>query len=92
MHDQIADCQEQQRDRRESLLTINDVVFNFAAIRHHGGHDAAKEVAASAILDNLNEVIEKLTAVIQLPVIFPLVNRNDKPLVCTFHETSHFRF
>ena len=50
------------------------------------------QLVITEIMDNLLQIIIKLSAILQFPIILSLVHRNYIAFVRTFHETSHFCF
>lgn len=89
--DHGADRQKQQRDRRQTLLPVYDAVLSPGAIAHDLGDDAAEEMMSPPVTGNLLQVLVQLTAVIDSPIVFPLVHGNDEPLVRTLHERHQIR-
>ena len=75
---QVIHGKEQQRHRRKALLAVDDQEFLVVAIRIVNGNKAPEEVALSVSLDDFYKVIVQLLAVLGLPVVIPLVHRNDK--------------
>ena len=88
---QVTDGQKQQRDRSQPLLAVDDVVLDFAPVGHHRGDDAPEKVAGAANSNHFLEILVKLAAVFQLPVVFPLVDRDDVSLSRALHKSGHFR-
>lgn len=62
--------------------------FDLAAIRYDLGDDAPEEVAASSIVGDLFQVLIQLASVLDFPVIFSPIDRNDVTIVCAFHESQ----
>ena len=89
---QIPHGKKQQCYRSETLLTINNMIFNFAPICYDGGYNASKEMTGTVFSYDLLQVLIELATVILLPIIFPLVHRNQIALICTFHKPENLSF
>ena len=82
---QVIHGKEQQRNSSQALLTINDKKFLIMTVWIIDRNKTAKEGALTVASNNFHKVIKKLLAVLHLPVVISLVNRNDKALVRSFH-------
>lgn len=66
--DQVIHGKEQQRYRREALLTVDDQELLIVAVRIVNGNEAPKEVTLPVSFDDLYKVVVQLLAVLGLPV------------------------
>ena len=89
---QVIHCKEQQRYCRKTLLAIDDQELLVVAVRIVNGNKAPEEVTLPVSLDDFYKVIVQLLAVLCLPVIIPLIDRNDKTLVRALHVFNEFAF
>ena len=62
------------------------------AIQIVNGNEAPEEVTLPVSLDDFYKVIVQLLAVLYLPVIIPLVHRDDEALVGALHVFNKFTF
>ena len=73
-------------------MTVDNQEFLIVTVWVIYRHKASEKVTLSVSLDDFYKVIVQLLAVLGLPVIVSLVNRNDKPLVRTFHVFDELTF
>lgn len=78
--EQMIDGQKEQRDGSQALLTINDEKLLHCASFALDRNDTAKEMALSILADDFYQVIIELLAVLHLPVIVPLIYRDNEAL------------
>ena len=83
--EQMIDGQKEQRDGGQALLTINDEELLHCACFALDRNDTAKEMALSILTDDFYQVVIELLAVFHLPVVVPLVNRDNEALGGTIH-------
>lgn|GEM_PF-5296302 len=89
---QVIHSKEQQQYRREALLVIDNQELLIMAVRIVNGNEAPEEVTLPVSLDDFYKVIVQLLAVLCLPVIIPLVHRDDEALVGALHVFNKFTF
>ena len=88
----VGNRKQQQRNSSQTLLPINDVILDLAAVRHDLGNNAAEEMMTSSVANDFLEIRIQLTAIVNLPVVLPLVHRDDIPLVSALHQPKQLSF
>ena len=78
--EQMIDGQKEQRDGGQALLTINDEELLHCACFALDRNDTTKEMTLSVLADDFDQVIIELLAVLHLPVVVPLIYRDNEAL------------
>ena len=83
---QIVNRQKQQRNRGQTLLSIHHKELRRPSARLVDRNDAAEEVRPPTSPLDLHQIVEQLLAVFLLPVVVPLIDRDDEPLLRSVHK------
>jgi hypothetical protein len=84
--------QEQQGDRRQPLLSVDHKKLGVSSRGLVDRDQAPEEMTFSVMRDHLDEIVKQLLAVLDFPIIIPLVDWDNKPLLGALHEFNESAF